>query len=155
MNKHPQFARGLKPRGFTLIEMMMVVVIVGIISAIALPSYTNQVRKSRRVEAKTALLDMAAREERHNTVNFVYSVSEKDLGYAMPMPISVPSLTAPYYQVQPVLTTGPAGYLLTATPVGDQAKDSCGTFTLSDLGVQALVINGAAGSAAQNADCWK
>lgn len=150
-----QPGHGLKPTGFTLIEIMITVAIVAIISAIALPSYTKQVRKSRRVDAKSAVLDMAARLERYNTVNFVYSVSEKDLGYATPMPISVPSITAPYYRVHAVLTTSPPGYLLTATPVGDQVNDSCGAFTLSDLGVQALVIDGAAGSAAQVAECWK
>ena len=52
-------------RGMTLIELMIVVVIVSILASIAVPSYIQQVRKSRRVQAKTALLDLAGREERY------------------------------------------------------------------------------------------
>jgi len=151
----PQSRHNTGSKGFTLIELMVTVAIVAIIAAIALPSYTNQVRKSRRVEARSALLDMAAREERYNTVNFVYSDVADQLGYATALPLLVPSAVTQYYSVRPVLTTSPAGYLLTATPVGDQVNDACGAFTLSDLGVQALVVNGAAGSVAQVADCWK
>lgn len=137
-------------RGFTLIEILIVVAIVAILAAVALPAYTNQIRKSRRGDAKSNLLDMAAREERYNTVNFVYTLSATALGYTAD-PVPVPSSTTMYYQVK-VQSLGPGStsYVLIATPQGDQVNDSCGSFTLTDLGVQAL-----SGNTSSVADCWK
>src|SRR5215813_10091012 len=68
--------------GFTLIELMVVVVIATILLSIAVPSYMSQVRQSRRTEAKTAVLDLAGREERFFATNGVnYSQTNTDLGY--------------------------------------------------------------------------
>ena len=66
--------------GFTLIELMITVAIIGILSAIAYPSYESYVRKSRRVDAKNALLDLASRQERYFSVNNKYSTTAADLG---------------------------------------------------------------------------
>jgi type IV pilus assembly protein PilE len=141
-----------RQRGFTLIEVMITVAIVAIMAAIALPAYTGQIRKSRRGDAKSALLDMAARLERYNTVNFVYTNSAVALGYAAD-PVVVPN-PAPngYYQITIALGTGSTSYLLTAAPVSgtDQVNDTCKSFTLTDLGVQAL-----SGATSSVADCWK
>ena len=71
-------------RGLTLIELMIVVVIISILAAIAVPSYTAYVRRSHRVEAKTALLDLAGREERYFSTSQTganYSQTAADLGY--------------------------------------------------------------------------
>ena len=69
-------------RGFTLIELMVVVVIATILLSIAVPSYMSQMRQSRRTEAKTAVLDLAGREERFLATNGVnYSQQAADLGY--------------------------------------------------------------------------
>ena len=57
--------------GFTLIELMIVVVVLTLLAAIAIPTYSNQIRKSRRSEAKSALLDLAGREERFMATNGV------------------------------------------------------------------------------------
>ena len=69
-------------RGFTLIELMVVVVIATILLSIAVPSYMSQVRQSRRTEAKTALLDLAGREERYLSTNPAgYTSNPAFLGY--------------------------------------------------------------------------
>lgn len=71
-------------RGMTLIELMVVVVIATILMSIAVPSYMTQMRQSRRVDAKTALLDLAGREERYFSTSITganYSQTSTDLGY--------------------------------------------------------------------------
>ena len=80
-------------RGFTLIELMVVVAVVAILAAIAYPSYINQVRKSRRADAKSALLDLATRQERFFSTQNTYTNNAANLGYSAAFP-------------QPVLTSG-------------------------------------------------
>ena len=137
--------------GFTLIELMVTVAIISILAAIALPSYTNQIRKSRRGDAKMALLDVAARQERYNTINFKYASKFEDLNYpAGTTSINVPANGTTYYVVTMPTNDG-TGFALTAAPQGDQANDSCKSFTLNSLGVQGL----AGGATSSLADCWK
>ena len=137
-------------RGFTLIELMVVVVIVSILMAIAIPSYKSSIRKSRRTDAKTALLDLAGREERYNSTNGSYTSAAGFLGYA-----ALPSVVGGgYYTIAaPTVVAGTAttvaSFTITATPVAgsDQAKDTvCGAFTLTSTGVQS--VSGTA------TDCW-
>jgi type IV pilus assembly protein PilE len=134
-----------KRGGFTLIELMITVAIVAILASIAIPAYQGQVRKSRRVEAKTALLDLASREERLFATTNAYSVSPAALGYgaAAAGPITIGS---GYYSVTLALVAGPPpSYLLTATPLGAQTQDTtCATFTVNGAGVQN----------ATTATCW-
>ena len=75
-------SRRTDSRGFTLVELMVVIVIASILMAIAIPSYKNSIRKSRRTDAKTALLDLAGREERFMSTNGSYTTSFANLGYA-------------------------------------------------------------------------
>jgi type IV pilus assembly protein PilE len=138
-------------RGFTLIELMVVVVIATILVAIALPSYMTQLRQSRRTEAKTALLDLAGREERYfstgaNGAN--YSAAGQDLGYAN---VAWPQVVGSgYYTVSvcvaaaggapcaPSAAPGPM-YTITATPVAtsSQAGDTqCTSFSVDSVGQQ-------------------
>jgi type IV pilus assembly protein PilE len=127
--------------GFTLIEMMIAVSVVAITLAIALPSYKSSVRKSRRPEAKTALLDLASREERYFTVNNAYTNSAANLGYtAFPVNLTGTSSTPDYQLIAPTVTaataTAAATFTLQATAVNDQANDTCGSYTLSSTGAQ-------------------
>ena len=87
-----------KQRGFTLIELMVVVAIVAILAGIAFNAYTNQIRKSRRAEAKQVLSDMALREEKFRSNNASYGTTA-----ASPTGIGLPA-TANYYTV--TLTVG-------------------------------------------------
>ena len=140
--------------GFTLIELMIVVVIVAILASIAVPAYTSSVRKSRRTEAKTAITDFAAREERLYATQNVYSTDPGALGYTAAGG-SWPVSTGSYYQIQAPTTTlatatTPATFNVTVqpSPGSPQLQDSaCATFTLNNTGVQ-----GATGT--NPTSCW-
>src|SRR6266851_8135189 len=135
--------------GFSLIELMVTVVIMAILASIAIPAYNAQIRKSRRTEAKTALLDLAGREERYfnaNTGTNAYTDVPALLGYAATMPamLNYPVGTG-YYTVTvtpaaavPAATPPtPASFTIVAKPVGDQANDlQCQSFTVTSTGAR-------------------
>lgn len=131
--------------GFSLIELMVVVAIAGILAVVGYPLYRKQVLKSHRTAAKSALLDLASREESYFSTNNQYATLSQ-LGYASLSngALQVPSASETYYDVTVKVTTTPAAFTGTATPVGTQAADSCGSFTLNSAGVQA----------ATGSNCW-
>jgi type IV pilus assembly protein PilE len=127
-----------RARGFTLIELMIVVAIVALLAAIAYPIYTKQMRKGRRAEARQVLVDMSLRQEKWRTDHATYG--------------TIGNIGSPgnqtYYNVE--LTAGSntaTGYTFTATPKGDQAKDSCGTLTLK-------MVSGVVSKLPNTTDCW-
>lgn len=71
-------------RGFTLIELMVVVAVIGILASIAYPSYQEYVRKSRRAEGRTALLELLQQQERYMTQNNTYFKFTKDTAGVVP-----------------------------------------------------------------------
>jgi type IV pilus assembly protein PilE len=144
-------------RGFTLIEVMVAVAIVGILLAIAFPAYNQSARKSRRSDAKAALLDLAQREERYMSTTNQYTNSAPLLGYAASAtltpasPMSVLSGNTAYYNLSVVTSTasGPA-FTATAARTGTQTADSqCGDYSLDSTGKQ--TVSNATQTAA---DCW-
>ncbi len=137
--------------GFTLIELMVTVAIVAILSAIAYPAYTEYILKSRRTDARNALLDLAARQERFYSLNNQYSTVPSTLGYAgSAFPVNVQTGNAAYYQLTVSAPTPAAATLPTfaasAVPLGNQAKDKCKTYTIDHLGRQ--------GNSSSEAGCW-
>lgn len=154
-----------KARGFTLVELMVTIVIGSILLAVAIPSYQSQIRKSRRTEAKNALLDLAAREERYFTTANAYTNDPVSLGY----PAGGFGATAPigggyYYLNVPAITaadptTSPptqAAYSLTATVLGTQLNDSaCQSFTVTQTGQQSSIDSGGAQTTGNASQCWK
>jgi len=142
--------------GFTLIELMVTLVVATILIAIAVPSYQAQVRKSRRTEARNAVMDLAAREERYYSVNNDYSASASQLGYGTNdvaitnQPIGGGYYTITVFNTEPQPAATPptrASFKITATAVGAQTKDAtCLTFAVDDLGVQT--------STPSATECW-
>jgi type IV pilus assembly protein PilE len=138
--------------GFTLVELMVTVAIVSILATIAVTSYSSQVLKSRRTEAKSALLDLAGREERLFSTTNAYTNLEASLGYALAGSTTVMTgmpFGNSYYTLTAALPGGTSTYLLTATPVGNQANDTqCGSFSINQLGQQTTT------GTATAASCW-
>ena len=137
--------------GFTLVELLVTIVVAATLISIAVPTYMSQVRKSRRTEARTAVLDLATREERYYSVNNSYSQAAVDLGYGTDTG-QIQNLVVGngYYQVTVTSTAAippaRAGFSVVATAIGAQAKDtSCLTFSVDQTGAQ---------TSTPATDCW-
>lgn len=142
-----------RARGFSLVELMVVVAITTILLSIAIPSYRAHVLKSHRTEAKTAVLDLAGREEQLFSLTNTYSQMPADLGYTgAQFPVTAGN---GYYEVDVKVTAAgmnPATFTITATAVDDQLNDSqCKTFAVDNLGRQMATDS----ADADAPDCWK
>jgi len=149
---------GVRQRGFTLIELMMVIVVIGILAAIAYPSYLDQIRKTRRSDGKAALLETAQVLERCFTeFNSYNNISCPAVNNSNNAQLSAAYATSEenYYTVAAAGLTATA-FTLQATPVGAHADDNdnsvanrCGVLTYNQLGAK-----GVSGGTLSAADCW-
>jgi len=141
----------LQQNGFTLIELMVTVAIVGILAGIAYPSYQDSVMKSRRADAKGALLGLANAMERHFTARNTYlgaGTIDGDTGSPTIFSATCPvDGGTPYYNLTINAATASA-YTLHAAPTGAQANDKCGTLSLTQTGARGI------STALAVADCW-
>ena len=130
-----------KVRGFTLLELMIVVAILAILSTIAYASYQNQIIKSRRSAATTCLQERAQFMERYYTTNLTYA------GAAAPAQCG-PDLN-PFYTIAFSGTPAAKTFVITATPQAGQTADAtCGTLSINAQGVRTKSGSGTV------ADCW-
>jgi type IV pilus assembly protein PilE len=136
----------MKKNGFSLIELMIAVGIVGILTAIAIPSYSAYVKRANRTDATRSLSVTAQALERCYSQNFTYAAA------TCPMTLASPTTSSQgYYTVTISVTAGPPeSYLLTATPLlAPQTDDAaCTSFTLNSTGTQGATPAGATQT------CW-
>ena len=129
--------------GFSLIELMVVVVVIAIITSIAYPAYQDQISKTRRSDAKAALMDAASKMERHYTQFARYSGTIANSG--------IPATSSEnYYNISATVTGATSQtFTLTATRAGAQVGDDCGNFTIDEAQNKG-VVSGTLGAQ----QCW-
>ena len=130
-----------RAHGFTLIELMVVVVIIATLAAIAIPGYSNYVLRARRTDGKELLLRLAQAQERYYTANNRYADDLATLGQ--------PQTSANAYYVAQIATSNSSqAYTLTATPQVNQIADVCADLTLDNTGVKSY------SGSTSNGACW-
>lgn len=141
--------------GFTLIELVIAIAIVSILATIAIPSYQEHVRKTKRAECAGGLMGLANAMERFFTRTGTYAGTSGLLGtaagdiYIDQCPID--GGTATYTLSIPAATLTPTSYVIQAAPAGAQTGDKCGTLTLTNTGTKGIT-GATAGVTVQ--DCW-
>lgn len=144
-------------RGFTLVEVLVAVAIIGLLAAIGYPAYTEQVRKARRADAAGALAGLAGALERHAVETGSYEGAVRtnvDSETLTETPDIFPDKSPidgneRHYDLK-ITNATRSTFLIKAVPVGRQANDPCGTLTLDQRGVRGL--DGNTGKTVN--DCW-
>lgn len=145
------FAR-LRHAGFTLIELMVVVLVVAILAAVAYPVYTNYMTRSRRAAAEACLSNYATYMERYYTTNLRYD-QNAITGTANTLPAldcATSQNTGAYYSYKFDQTPTQSTYTIDAVPTGIQLSDDtqCGTLTLDQTGQRGISGTGTV------SECW-
>lgn len=132
-----------RTKGFTLLELMIVVMIIAILAAVAIPSYRQYVVRSHRTDAQRALMDVAGRQERYFYSNNGYADTLAKLSASS-------NMAGSYYTVS-IPSASSTDFTVTATAVGTQQKDDalCQTLSLNRAGVQQST-----GSTTNSPKCW-
>jgi len=145
-----------RSKGFTLIELMIVVAIVAVLAAIAYPSYKEHVRKGRRADAQAVLVESAQYMERLYSEHFSYLEDREgnnlpglpDSLTRAPKKQSATDVNGKFYEVQ-LAARADTTFSLEAVPLGDQTDDRCGTLTLDNTGKKGTKVTGMSVS-----ECW-
>jgi type IV pilus assembly protein PilE len=131
--------------GFTLVEVMIALVVIGLLSALAYPSYQQQVAKGRRTDAKQSLLELSQKMERFYTERGTY------VGATLGSGGLYPQVTGGGYYDLSITAQTLDGFTVKATPRGAQVGDACASFLYNQLGEQ-MVSNDASLGAVK---CWQ
>ena len=118
--------------GFSLIELMMVIIIVAVLMAVALPAYQNQVLRGHRAAAKGEMLEIANRQQQYLLANRSYTNDPADFAYTQPADVA-----ARYsFSISTVSASGVPFFQITFQPIGTQVKDGSEPLTLNSEGVK-------------------
>jgi type IV pilus assembly protein PilE len=115
----------LKPKGFSLMELLITLLIIGILSAISYPIYTEHLLKARRQHAKVELLAIAKQLEIYHGINYTYEG-------ALIRDLTI-TLNQSYYQFTLSMLSHHT-YSIEATPIGNQTVDSCKVLEINESG---------------------
>jgi type IV pilus assembly protein PilE len=141
--------RRFRLAGFSLIELLVVLVIMGVLSAVALPGYTRYVQRGHRTEAMAALLESQHFMERYYSANGQY-LSPANAVPLLPQRLQgIPSQGTVRYQLS-VREATLNSYVLQAVPEGSMAGDVCGSLTINQAG-----LRGVLNSTRSVAECWR
>ena len=148
--------------GFTIIELMIVVAIIGLLAGIGIPSYREQVNKGKRAEGKAALLAAASRLERFYTQNNCYPSTGTSCGNATTSALALTAAginnfsgedsTKAYYNIS--VTQNAQTFTVTAAPRLPFADAKCGNLTISNAGRKWTQSNGSTDDATVKEGCW-
>lgn len=135
----------MKKNGYTLMELLVTVAVVGVLAAVAIPSYKSYSVKTRRSEGRAFVMEIMQRQEKYYTENNTYTTNLTQLGYSS----STPSSERSYYTVTATAASdGIANnVVLTAAPTGSQTADTeCGSFIMNSTGAKS--------TSTSSTTCW-
>ncbi len=133
-------------QGFTLIEILVAIMIVGILAAIAVPSYNSQITKTRRSDCMGVMVSFAQAMEKYNAINYTYlGAAESGANTGTPartvFPNKCPTDGDAFYTLT-ISAATVSDYTLTATPVAGRSQAGDGIITINSLGQRAWDENG-------------
>ncbi len=149
-------------RGFTLLEVMVVVVIAGLLLAIAIPSYRNHVVRTNRANAESFMSQVGSKEEQIMldmrsyqavTSNAAFANTPANGGIGLSMS---PNISSNYNIVVTVTAGPPPTYTITATPINPPQNDTlCQVLTLNNVGAKGIASNGGTAPTGNAQQCWQ
>ncbi|WP_207384282.1 type IV pilin protein [Legionella yabuuchiae] len=140
--------------GFSLIELLVVMIVVGILVSVAYPSYREYINRAHRADGQSALLNLASRMERYYSERHTYQTATIGTGAATDV---LSSATSPEgWYVLSIPTATATTFTLRATPTGTQATSDtlCQSLTLNHLGVKGITTGPAGTPTGTASQCW-
>lgn len=134
--KHTELQRCRARRGFTLLEVAVVMAVVAILAAVAIPNYSEYTMRSHRSSVQSLISDAASRQSQFFLDRRVYAPTVAALN------VAVPADVAARYTIAIAAVAGPpAAFQVTATPIGTQSTDRCGLLTIDQAGNRTAIAN--------------